>query len=78
MAAALAVIGPVEGITTDVATRRIGIPVGDGAAPSLDLLRALQDGGIPITDFQLRRPTLDDVFLVLTGSATAKTEEVPA
>jgi ABC-2 type transport system ATP-binding protein len=72
------VIGPIEGVTADAGAHRIGIPVGDGAAHSLDLLRTLQDGGVAITDFQLRRPTLDDVFLVLTGSAATDTEEVPA
>lgn len=75
---ALAIVGSVEGVTADPTTRRIGIPVGEGAAHSLDLLRALQDGGIAITDFQLRRPTLDDVFLVLTGSTTTEAEEVSA
>ncbi len=78
VAAALAIVGPVVGVTTDTPSRRIGIPVGDGAARSLDLLRALQDGGIAIADFQLRRPTLDDVFLVLTGSAAIETEEAPS
>jgi hypothetical protein len=34
-------------------------------------LRALQDAGVAVTEFQLRRPTLDDVFLTLT-------EEQPA
>jgi len=77
VAAALGVIGPVEGVTADAGARRIGIPVGEGAAHSLDLLRALQDGDVAITDFQLRRPTLDDVFLVLTGSPASDTTEVP-
>jgi ABC-2 type transport system ATP-binding protein len=76
VSAALAVVGTIEGGAADAATRRLGIPVGDGAARSLELLRALQDGGVAITDFQLRRPTLDDVFLVLTGSVTADAEEV--
>ena len=68
LTAALDIIGSVEGLLTDVDARRIGIPVRDGASLSLDLLRRLQDGGISISDFQLRRPTLDDVFLGLTGS----------
>ena len=33
----------------------------------LEILRRLDDAGIGIADFQLRRPTLDDVFLTLTG-----------
>jgi ABC-2 type transport system ATP-binding protein len=36
-----------------------------------DLARALRGlKGIPVTDIGLRRPTLDDVFLSLTGHAT--------
>ena len=77
LTAALDILGPIEGMVTDVDARRIGIPVGDGAIPSLDLLRRLQDGGVGIADFQLRRPTLDDVFLMLTGSPIDK-EEVSA
>ncbi len=77
LTAALDIIGPIEGLVTDVDGCRLGIPVGDGAIRSLDLLRRLQDGDVSITDFQLRRPTLDDVFLVLTGSPV-ETEEVPA
>jgi len=75
--AALDIVGPIEGLVTDSDARRIGIPVGDGAIHSLDLLRSLQDGGVSIADFQLRRPTLDDVFLMLTGSPIDK-EEVSA
>ena len=74
---AIDLIGRVEGLVTDVDTGRIGVPIGDDIDHSLQLLRRLQDGGVSITDFQLRRPTLDDVFLSLTGSTTEK-EEVRA
>ena len=77
LTAALDIIGPTEGLSTDVDARRIGIPVGDGASRSLDLLRRLQEGGVAISHFQLRRPTLDDVFLGLTGSPIDN-EEVSA
>jgi len=77
LSAALDVIGPIAGLVTDAETGTIGIPVGDDVGRSLDLLRRLQDTGISISDFQLRRPTLDDVFLSLTGSATA-TEGISA
>jgi daunorubicin resistance ABC transporter ATP-binding subunit len=77
LAAALDVIGDIEGLLTDTESRSIGIPVEDDVNRSLDLLRRLQDGGITISDFQLRRPTLDDVFLALTGSPI-ETEDVSA
>ena len=45
----------------------IDIPVTAGARQSLDLLGSLQAAGAEVEGFQLRRPTLDDVFLSLTG-----------
>ena len=47
------------------------LPIGGGGPDPLVVLRDLQDAGVPVTEFQLRRPTLDDVFLTLT-------EEQPA
>ena len=63
-----------ESVVADVEARRIDIRVGNDADRSLELLRRLQDGGISISDFQLREPTLDDVFLSLTGSPTSDQE----
>jgi ABC-2 type transport system ATP-binding protein len=74
--AAVQLIAGTEGVVTDRDERIIGVPVGDDVGGSLDLLRRLQDGGVAIADFQLRRPTLDDVFLTLTGSPV-EAEEVP-
>ena len=56
-----------DDVSTDREGHLLRIPVGDGAGSSLALLRRIEDGGAAITDFQLRRPTLDDVFLTLTG-----------
>jgi ABC-2 type transport system ATP-binding protein len=47
------------------------LPIGDRGSAPLVALRGLQDAGVAVTEFQLRRPTLDDVFLTLT-------EEQPA
>jgi len=69
-------LGPDESITIDTDARRIDIPVSDGADYSLDLLRQIQDGGVSISNFQLRQPTLDDVFLALTGSTVTESEEL--
>jgi len=57
----------VDEAATDRAGRLVQVPVGNGAGSSLDVLRRLDDAGIAIIDFQLRRPTLDDVFMTLTG-----------
>ncbi len=78
VAVAADLLGDVDGAVVDVATGRLDVPVADGAERSLALLRKLQDGGVAIADFQLRRPTLDDVFLTLTGApATPGAERRP-
>ncbi|RSO48030.1 daunorubicin/doxorubicin resistance ABC transporter ATP-binding protein DrrA [Streptomyces sp. WAC 06725] len=59
---------------TDVAERRVGVPVTDGVAALTEVARALQDAGIGVADIGLRRPTLDEVFLRLTGHCTGAGE----
>ena len=39
--------------------------------------RALADAGIAVEDIALRRPTLDEVFLHLTGRDTQAADERP-
>jgi ABC-2 type transport system ATP-binding protein len=56
-----------DGATVDTETRQLHVPIVNGATESLDVLRRLGDADVTIDDFQLRRPTLDDVFLTLTG-----------
>jgi ABC-2 type transport system ATP-binding protein len=41
----------------------------------VNIVRKLDENNISIADIALRRPTLDDVFLSLTGHATENTEE---
>jgi ABC-2 type transport system ATP-binding protein len=65
-----------EKVVADVEALRIDIGVGGDANRSLELLRRLQDGGVSILNFQLREPTLDDVFLSLTGGPVIETEEL--
>ena len=60
-------------------TRRITFAATGGAAELVDTIRTLDEEGLGIDDIGLRRPTLDDVFLTLTGhAAEATAEEVPA
>ncbi len=49
--------------------RRVTIPVADGTARLTDAVRAIADQRIELDDIGLRRPTLDEVFLALTGAA---------
>ncbi len=53
--------------------RQVVAPVANGARLLADAVRDLDAAGVQIDDFSLRRPTLDDVFLALTGHA-AETE----
>ncbi|HYN75492.1 MAG TPA: ATP-binding cassette domain-containing protein [Candidatus Limnocylindria bacterium] len=55
--------------TLDTHTRRITVPAQGGAQRLIEVVRDLGDAGIAIDDIGLRRPTLDDVFLSLTGHA---------
>jgi len=56
--------------------RSLLVPVTGGAAVLADALRRLDAERIEVDDVGLRRPTLDDVFLTLTGH-TAAAEEQP-
>jgi ABC-2 type transport system ATP-binding protein len=48
-------------------TRQITVPVTGGAKLLAEIIRDLDAEGIEIDDIGLRRPTLDDVFISLTG-----------
>jgi ABC-2 type transport system ATP-binding protein len=53
----------------DAERRTILVPVTNGARLLADIVRDLDTAGVHLDDFGLRRPTLDDVFLTLTGHA---------
>src|SRR5512133_1172658 len=53
--------------TVEVAAGRVVLPVDDGPALLPELATRLAASGLPVADLALRRPTLDDVFLALTG-----------
>jgi ABC-2 type transport system ATP-binding protein len=55
---------------TDDADRRVSVLVTDRVAALTDVTRGLQDEGVEVEDIGLSRPTLDDVFLRLTGHRT--------
>jgi ABC-2 type transport system ATP-binding protein len=54
-------------LTVDEHMRRLTAPVVGGAKLLADVIRELDVRGVEIDDIGLRRPTLDDVFLSLTG-----------
>jgi ABC-2 type transport system ATP-binding protein len=53
----------------DAEARRVTAPVANGAGVLVDIVRALDEASVTIDDLALRRPTLDDAFLTLTGHA---------
>jgi ABC-2 type transport system ATP-binding protein len=63
--------------TLDEGLRMISAPVSTGATALIETLRSLDAAGIHPLDVGLKRPSLDDVFLSLTGhAAEEKVEEV--
>jgi ABC-2 type transport system ATP-binding protein len=61
----LAALPGISDVSADGEVIRLGVEHGERALPGL--LRALDDGGLPLQSVQLARPTLDDVFLTMTG-----------
>jgi ABC-2 type transport system ATP-binding protein len=66
LAAALATVGCDEP-RIDEPTRRVTVPVQGGRAVITEAVRVVDQLGLEIDDIGLRRPTLDEVFLTLTG-----------
>jgi ABC-2 type transport system ATP-binding protein len=62
--------------TVEQHTRKVTAPSLGGAKRLGLVIRELDDAGIVIDDIALRRPTLDDVFLALTGHVAEERPEV--
>ena len=77
---ATAILAPEDraGVDLDEHTRRLTVPASGGAQALVEVVRQLGEAGIGIDDIALRRPTLDDVFLSLTGHASVETKEEAA
>jgi ABC-2 type transport system ATP-binding protein len=61
--------------TTEEVVKTILLPVAGGSTAIVNIVRKLDENNIAIADIALRRPTLDDVFLSLTGHATEDNQE---
>ncbi|HEU5332175.1 MAG TPA: ATP-binding cassette domain-containing protein [Actinocrinis sp.] len=67
-AAALAALDGLDGVReTSVSGRVLRVTVDPGGQQLMGIMRAMDGASVPIASIQLARPTLDDVFLTLTG-----------
>jgi ABC-2 type transport system ATP-binding protein len=64
--------------SVDEHTRRLTVPAHGGALRLVQVVRDLDEASIGIDDIGIRRPTLDDVFLSLTGHGAEETKEAVA
>ena len=71
------IVAAVSGSKTSVdeGIRMISAPVSTGSQALFEVLKALDSAGIHPLDVGLKRPSLDDVFLSLTGHAAEAKEE---
>jgi ABC-2 type transport system ATP-binding protein len=53
----------------DAGADEASVVVGDGSRTMVEALRRLDDAGVCVVDANVHRPSLDDVFLSLTGRA---------
>jgi ABC-2 type transport system ATP-binding protein len=58
-------------------SRTLTAPVQGGAGALMAALRSLDAAGVEVLDVGLRRPTLDDVFLTLTGRTAEQADATP-
>jgi ABC-2 type transport system ATP-binding protein len=79
LAATAAIVGRLSGTEPEVDpdTRRASAPVPDRVAALTAAARELDAAGIDVEDIALRRPTLDEVFLHLTGHDTQPATQQP-
>ncbi|PWK82467.1 ABC-2 type transport system ATP-binding protein [Lentzea atacamensis] len=65
-------VGPME---SDERQHHLTVPVAGGSAVLMEAIRRMDAESVKVLDIGLRRPTLDDVFLALTGHHAEGEEE---
>ena len=70
-----AAVGELQG---DERSRTVVAPVSGGAQQLAEVLQVFESNQVRISEVVLRRPTLDDVFLALTGASAESREQTPA
>ncbi len=74
--AALAALAPMSDEPPSADGDLVRLSVRERAGAIVEAVRRLSDAGVGVEDLALRRPTLDDVFLALTGHAAEADVEV--
>ena len=77
-AAQRAAAGLDGGVAVERTDRTVRVRSNDGSRLLLQLVRVLDDAGLPPVSLRVRTPTLDDVFLDLTADGRAATTREPA
>lgn len=77
LAKTVEIIAAVSGVApqVDEGIRQVSAPVSTGSQALFEVLKALDSAGIQALDVGLKRPSLDDVFLSLTGHAAEDRSE---
>jgi ABC-2 type transport system ATP-binding protein len=61
------VLGAYEGAEVDAAANTVSVPAPHGVATLGEVFRKLDQLDVELMDISLRKPSLDEVFLHLTG-----------
>lgn len=75
-ASAITALAPLVSGEATIDGTHYSAPVAGGSPVLIEAVRALDSAGVGVADIGLRRPTLDDVFLSLTGHS-AEEDQVP-
>jgi ABC-2 type transport system ATP-binding protein len=63
----VAVLGAYDGVEVDAAANTVAVPAAHGVTTLGEVFRKLDELGVELLDISLRKPSLDEVFLHLTG-----------
>lgn len=77
LAALVAGLGTAEPVS-DVESLTVSVPVADGVGALTELAARARAAHVPLADLGLRRPTLDEAFLALTGESPPVTDPTTA